>query len=157
MKATIIFSSIFLGVAFGSIAQDALSSVGGDGTGTGGSEAFAVGLVVFTEVTGSGGSASQGIEHAYEIFPVSVQEAEDDFMLSVFPNPTTGQLLMQVQQTGSFSLPFELSDALGKRLLDGTATTSQTILNTYALPVGVYFLTIYQNNQSIRSFKIIKN
>jgi hypothetical protein len=157
MKTTVIFSGLLLGAVFSSSAQDALSSVGGDGTGSGGSEAFAVGLVVFTEITGAGGSASQGIEHAYEIFPVSVQEAEYDFMLSVFPNPTTDQLLMQVLQVGEINLQYELSDAQGKRLLDGTTSTSQTVFNTSALATGVYFLNIYQNNQSIRLFKIIKN
>ncbi len=157
MKATIIFSGLLFGAVFGSSAQDALSSVGGDGTGSGGSEAYSVGLVVFTEVTGPGGSASQGIEHAYEIFPVSVQETEYVLTLNVFPNPTTDQLLMQVLQADQFNLQYELSDAQGKRLLDGSTTSSQTVLNTSALPVGVYFLNIFQNNQSIRTFKIIKN
>lgn len=137
-------------------AQDSFSTIGGDASGSGGSEAFAVGLVVFTEISGSGGSASQGIEHAYEIFPVTIG-ADRTIKVNIYPNPTTDMLNISLPELVSSDVFYRLYTVDGKQLEHGTISTSQNVLDTSTLPSGTYLLNIVNNNEITQSFTIIKN
>lgn len=136
-------------------AQDGFSTTGGDASGAGGSEAFSIGLVVFTEVTGPGGSASQGIEHAYEIFPVQVGEISTPLEFIVFPNPTTDELTLSTESVVD-ELYYQLSDQFGRILLSGRIDRRQTSLNAKGLAAGSYILNITRNGQPETYYKIIK-
>ncbi|MDR2972405.1 MAG: S8 family peptidase [Bacteroidales bacterium] len=70
---------------------------------------------------------------------------------SVFPNPTTGQLVVSSEYR---VVSIEIIDIYGRNLLSHTPLTSQsqTLINISHLTAGVYFLKIYSN----RSFEVIK-
>lgn len=69
-------------------AQESANSTGGDATGSGGTVAYSVGQVVYTTNTSSNGSEAQGVQHAYEIYTLGVEENEINSSLIAFPNPT---------------------------------------------------------------------
>mgnify|MGYP001583519634 FL=1 len=48
-------------------------------------------------------------------------------------------------------------DLLGRLVNKGTVTTSETKIGMKSLPIGVYVLRVQQNNQALKTFKIIKN
>jgi hypothetical protein len=77
-------------------AQESVNASGGDATGTSGTVAYSVGQVVYTSNTGSTGSVAQGVQQSYEIFMVGIKETELNISLSVFPNPTSDNLTLQI-------------------------------------------------------------
>ena len=48
-------------------------------------------------------------------------------------------------------------DLLGRLVTKGMVATSETKIGMKNLPIGVYILRVQQNNQALKTFKIIKN
>ena len=139
-------------------AQESVNASGGDATGSGGTVAYSVGQVVYTTNTSASGIVSQGVQQAYEIIAVGINETKLNISLSVFPNPTADNLTLQVSNFELSTLNFQLYDMQGKLLRNGQLTAKQTQINTASLPPATYFLNVVnQENKQVQSFKIIKN
>lgn len=139
-------------------AQESVNAAGGEATGSGGTVAYSIGQAVYTSNTGSNGSVAQGVQHAYEIFTVGIKESELNISLTVFPNPTTENLTLQISDYNNENLSYQLFDMQGKKLSKGQITAQQTEINTASLPTATYFIDIVnQENKIVQSFKIIKN
>lgn len=140
-------------------AQQSSNTAGGNATGTGGTVSYSVGQMNYTTNTGTSGSACQGVQQPYEIYMVtSVDEAKDlNINLSAFPNPTFDNLTLKIESTNTKNLSYLLLDMNGKLLatqkLDGTET--KIAMNNYA--AATYFIKITENNNTLKTFKIIKN
>lgn len=155
MKSRLILVSLGLISAFQLQAQDGFTTTGGDVVNSNGSEAFSIGLVVYTEISGAGGSASQGVQHAFEIYDVSVSEESKDITMKVYPNPTSDQLI--ISKSSNSKLEYSVYNALGAKLQSGSLEGEETRLNAGEWPTGIYFLTIQLQSGSVKSYKIIKN
>lgn len=139
-------------------AQESANSSGGDATGSGGTVAYSVGQIVYTTNTGSSGTVSQGVQHAYEIFTVGIKETGLNILLIAFPNPTTDNLTLQIQDYNNEKLSYQLFDMQGKWLSNGHIVAQQTQINMNNLPAATYFIhVVNQENKKVKSFKIIKN
>ena len=139
-------------------AQESANASGGDATGSGGTVAYSIGQVVYTTNTGSSGSVAQGVQHAYEIFTVGIEESELNISLLVFPNPTANNLTLQISDYSNEKLSYQLFDIQGKLLSNGQVTAQQTQINTANLPPATYFINVVnQECKTIQSLKIIKN
>lgn len=139
-------------------AQESINATGGDASGSGGSASYSVGQVIYTTNTGSNGSVAQGVQNTYEIFTLGINEAALSISLTVFPNPTTDNLTLQIGNYNNEKLLFQLFDMLGKQLSNGQVTAQQTQINMNGLPSAIYFIhVVNQENKNIQSFKIIKN
>jgi hypothetical protein len=138
-------------------AQESANASGGDATGSGGTVSYSVGQVVYTTNTGSTGSVAQGVQHAYEIFTLGIKETELNITLSVFPNPTADNLILQTSDYNNEKLAFQLCDLQGKLLTSGLVTAQQTQINTASLPAATYYISVVnQENKKVQTFKIIK-
>ena len=139
-------------------AQESANASGGDATGSGGTVAYSIGQVVYTTNTGSSGSVAQGVQHAYEIFTVGIEESELNISLLVFPNPTANNLTLQISDYSNEKLSYQLFDIQGKLLSNGQVTAQQMQINTANLPPATYFINVVnQECKTIQSLKIIKN
>jgi hypothetical protein len=139
-------------------AQESVNASGGDATGSGGTVAYSVGQVVYTTNTGSTGTVAQGVQHAYEIYSVGINETELNISLSAFPNPTTENLTLQISDYNNEKLTYQLFDMQGKELSNGQIVAQQTQINMNGFPSATYFLNVLnQENKKFQSFKIIKN
>jgi hypothetical protein len=139
-------------------AQESANASGGDATGSGGTAAYSIGQVVYTTNTGSSGSLAQGVQHAYQIFPVGTIETTLNISLTAFPNPTMGNLIIHVSDLSNEKLVYQLYDLQGKQLINGQVKTTQTELNTSSLPPATYFINVLnQENKKVQTFQIIKN
>jgi hypothetical protein len=139
-------------------AQQSVNASGGVATGSGGTVAYSIGQVVYTTNTGSSGSVTQGVQHAYEIFSVGIKETTLNISLTAFPNPTTENLTLQISDFNNEKLAYQLFDMQGKLLSNGQLTAEQTQINTSSLPPATYFINVVnQENKKVQSFKIIKN
>lgn len=139
-------------------AQESVNASGGDATGSGGTVAYSVGQVVYTTNTGSNGSVAQGVQHAYEIFTLGIEDTTLNISLTAFPNPTTDNLTLQINNYNNEQLSYQLFDMQGKQLNNGQITAQQTQINMNSLPVATYFINVVnQENKKVQSFKIVKN
>ena len=151
---------LLLGFAFTSAqAQQATTASGGDALGSGGTVAYSVGQIVYTTNTATTGSVAQGVQQAYEISVVTgiKNQTKTSMSLVVFPNPTTSFLNLQIADLKTEQLTYQLTDALGKLIIENKITESSTQINITAQAEAIYFLNVLQNNQTVKTFKIIKN
>ena len=139
-------------------AQESANASGGDATGSGGTIAYSIGQVVYTTYTGSSGSVAQGVQNAYEIFTVDIEETTLSISLIAFPNPTSDNLTLQISDFNKEKLTYQFYDIGGKLLSNGQVTGQQTEINTSSLPPATYFINVLnQEDKKVQSFKIIKN
>ena len=139
-------------------AQESANASGGDATGSGGTIAYSIGQVVYTTYTGSSGSVAQGVQQAYEIFTVDIEETTLSISLIAFPNPTSDNLTLQISDFNKEKLTYQFYDIGGKLLSNGQVTGQQTEINTSSLPPATYFINVLnQEDKKVQSFKIIKN
>ncbi|RLA18404.1 MAG: hypothetical protein DRQ62_13625 [Gammaproteobacteria bacterium] len=138
-------------------AQTTVPATGGDASGSGGSVAYSIGQVVYTTNTGATGTVSQGVQQTYEIIPIGTMETELNISLSIFPNPTSDNLTLEIKDHNIEKLSYQLLDTQGKLLGSEEITASQTQINMSALSNGPYFIKVIQENKIVRSFKVIKN
>ena len=147
----------FLSAGFAQ-AQQSANAAGGDATGGGGTVAYSVGQVVYTSNNSPSGTVSQGVQQAYEIFLIGINETELNSSLSVFPNPILDNLTLQISDFNKEKLSYLLFDTEGKLLTNGQVIEKQTQINTASLPPATYFIKVLnQENKQVESFKIIKN
>lgn len=142
-------------------AQDAISVSGGDATGTGGSASFSIGQVVYTTNTGPNGSVAQGVQQPYEISVVTEVEKTNgiELLISAFPNPTTSHLTLNIENPGTIdirSLSYQLFDLNGTLLETTKINGDQTIIEMNNRVAATYFLSVTNENKTLKTFKIIK-
>ena len=134
-------------------AQESKSTAQNNGTTT-----YTVGEVVYTTYTESNGNVEQGVQHAYEISPLSIDKEELHSVLSVFPNPTVNYLTLEVSNLGDKQLVYQLFDMQGKMLSNGKVEEQLTYISMNGLPTSTYFVHVLnQENKKIQSFKVQKN
>jgi hypothetical protein len=139
-------------------AQQSVSASSGNATGGGGSLSYSIGQAVYTSNSGSSGNLVQGIQQAYEIFLVSINETDLSISLKAFPNPIQDNLTLLLSDYTNEQFFYQLIDTQGKLLIKGKIVTPQTQINTAGLLSATYFINVVnKNNKNIQSFKIIKN
>ena len=139
-------------------AQNSINAAGGSATGSGGSVAFSIGQVVYTTIKDTSTSISMGVQQTYDIKNVGLNEVAPKISLVAYPNPTSNDLNLVVNEFKNDNLTYQLIDMHGKLLLVGSIDAQQTQVNTKLLASATYFLHVYnQLNQQVQSFKIMKN
>jgi spore coat protein U-like protein len=138
-------------------AQESTNTSGGEATGSGGSVSYSVGQVVYTTNSGSSGTVAQGVQHAYEISVVGVNNTQSNISLNAYPNPATDVLTLQISNYNNEKLMYQLYDLNGKLISSEQIGASQTQINTATLPKATYFIDVLnQENKKVQSFKILK-
>ncbi len=137
-------------------AQDLNVASGGDATGGGGSVSYSVGQMVYTAI-GSAGSMTQGVQQPFEI---SGALGIEDHLISVnllaYPNPTSDYLNIKVTNMDYNNISYKLFDLNGRLLANRKLENSSNQIRMTQLPSALYFLKIFDNQQLVRVFKIIK-
>ncbi|MCK5136898.1 MAG: T9SS type A sorting domain-containing protein [Bacteroidales bacterium] len=144
----------------GSQAQEAISTTGGEATGSGGTVSYTVGQLVYTAHTGTNGnSIAEGAQHPFEIFvETGIEEVKGiNLFVSVYPNPATDFILLSVENYNLDHLRYQLFDSNGKLLKSKKAVCNKTHINMNNLIPGNYFINIIDDGSIIKSFKIVKN
>jgi hypothetical protein len=138
-------------------AQETVNSSGGNATGSSGTVAYSIGQVFYTTNTGISGNVAQGVQYAFGVFTSGITETTLNISLTAFPNPTTNNLTLSINNYKEDKLTYQLFDLQGKLLISGMITSQQTEINTSTLASATYFVHVMnQENQKVQSFKIIK-
>jgi hypothetical protein len=148
---------LFLNLGLITSAQQIISTSGGNASSSGGSVSFSIGQIAYTTVSGIAGSASQGVQQAFEIFSVGSNETALNISLIAFPNPTADNLTLQISNYNHEKLSYQLFDLKGKQLSKGNITTHLTQIDLSNFPSATYLVNVVSNeNKQIQSYKIIK-
>ncbi len=138
-------------------AQQSVTASGNNAIGSGGSTSYSVGQVVYTTNSGTNGNLAQGVQQPYEILTLGMDEhPEISLNFSVYPNPTTDILTLEVGNYNTDNLRYLLFDITGKVIANNKVTVSHTKIDMTGHQSALYFLKITENNKEIKTFKIIK-
>jgi hypothetical protein len=139
-------------------AQVASTTCGGEGTGDGGSLSYTVGLVSYSSGSANNESITEGIQQPWEVYTVTgINTNEINLNILTYPNPVNSVLQLMVEEEKYEGLIFQLFDLDGKLLKYDKIVNSQTQIDLDGLPASTYLIKIIQNNNPIKTFKIIKN
>lgn len=139
-------------------AQETISVSGGNSSGNGGSVSYTVGQVSYVTQSSSAGSVSPGVQQPYEISVVSsTNDPVKENVWCAYPNPTTGSLMLTIDNENPDGFNFQLYNSNGQVLKSDKILGKQTSLNLENYPSSIYLLKVYRSNIEIITFKIIKN
>jgi len=139
-------------------AQETISVSAVEATGSGGKVSYTIGQLVYTNPTTAAGSLNQGIQQSIEFVTLSNPELTAVTLKAVtYPNPTTDFIILALTDADLRGVSYTMYDLLGRFVNKGTVATFETKIGMKSLPIGEYILRVQQNNQALKTFKIIKN
>jgi len=139
-------------------AQETISVSAVEATGSGGKVSYTIGQLVYTNPTTAAGSLNQGIQQSIEFVTLSNPELTAVTLKAVtYPNPTTDFIILALKDANLTGVSYTMYDLLGRFVNKGTVATFETKIGMKSLPIGEYILRVQQNNQALKTFKIIKN
>lgn len=162
MKKTIINLILLLFATSVTLAQNTVTTSGGNAEGIGGSATYTVGQIVYQYNSAIGGdNLSEGVQQAYEVSEILGIPTNIRLDISVFPNPAADYINLKFIDNTFYSrwpdgLTIEIMDIRGKlinRLKTRKATTRIDIKN---LDEAAYFMNILSKRSIIKTFKFIK-
>jgi hypothetical protein len=157
LKKSIIVASVLL-VAQLAQSQETIPASGGEATGSGGAASYTVGQVFYSTNTSTTGGVSQGVQQAFEFQTLSNPGLTSVNLTAVtYPNPTKDFIILKITDKGINNLRYTLFDVNGKSIASGSIAESSTQIQMKQLSIGAYVLKVSQQNQSLKTFKIIKN
>ena len=138
-------------------AQETIAASGGNATGSNGSTNYSVGQVVYVADYGTTGSVMHGVEQPFEI---QIVLGVDNFNIileaSVYPNPTTSLLYLQVKNSDFEDMQYQLFDLNGRLLEKNRITATSTTIQMERYPMDLYLLKVFDRHKEVKTFKIIK-
>ena len=156
MKKTIITTScLIIGtLAFG---QTSTNASGGGTSNSSGSISYSIGQLAYQSISNASGSVSQGVQYAFGISTLSMEENALHLSLMAYPNPTQELLNLSVGNYSQEKLAYKLLDLEGKVISEATTHSETTAIDMKQLPVATYFVEVHNEGKKMQTFKIIKN
>ena len=138
-------------------AQNGAVATGGNAIGSGGSFSYSVGQIADKFATSANGSLSEGVQQPFEILTLGTDDFPNILLeMTVYPNPTTSNVILKINDLDSENLRFQILDLTGKLISKDLIVNSETQISFENLNSGIYFLKVIQSNKIIKTFKIIK-
>jgi hypothetical protein len=138
-------------------AQDAQVSAGDEGSGAGGTSSYSIGIAVYTSYKSDSGWVNQGVQQAYdEVLSSSVDPITSGIDFTVYPNPTLSIVHLQTENAANGNYSYGVMDASGKMVLTDKVQSAVTPISLHELSSGMYFIKVWNNEQEVQSFKIMK-
>ncbi len=158
MKFLVVFVILFLFLSLPSFSQiqvnQTVNPAGGNGGNSDVSLDWSVGQIAVSTLENDQSIIKQGLLQENILVTQTVQHLEDPVEIKVFPNPTSGKLVITI--SGKNSLVYNLTDSFGKLVLKGQYVDNENTLDIKSLPPGEYFLNISDTNHNVNTYKIIK-
>ena len=96
--------------------------------------------------------------HQNSYVVTTVEDLRADIEMSVYPNPTTDFVSLNFAKVSNFGkVSYTVTDFSGRVLQTANFAGDIEQINFSNYAVGTYFISVVENNQLIKSFKIIKN
>jgi len=152
-KIIIMLMSVCLGQIY---AQQTIAASGGNASGSGGNISYTIGQIFYLS-KGNNNEVSEGVQQSYEISALGTPESgivENN--ISLYPNPVKDVLFVDFNQESFGNSSYQLFNSQGQMIRQGTLNQKKNELDFRLLPQSLYVIKIIQENQNVKSFKIIK-
>jgi hypothetical protein len=150
-KNTIVFFLLFASISVS--AQEVVSTQGDSYSNASGSIDFTIGEVVINTGTGGTNDLTQGFQQTNWNF-LGLEDHVPNYEAIIFPNPTEDVLNIR---TSTFeNVTYTLFDVMGKLVLQDVLSAEQTPIQVSQLAPGAYSLTLNNDTQNLKTFKLIK-
>jgi hypothetical protein len=147
--------AMLLFAVMGAYAQQSIVSSGGEAVGKGGTSSYTMGQVVYTTESNDNYATLQGMQHAYEVFEVSKTEKLSALRMTLYPNPASDLVNLEAENAEG-TLSYQLYSPTGQLLGAAKMEESNTSISMKEYAQGNYFIKVFLNDESVRTFKIIK-
>ena len=146
----VLFSLLCIGSAS---AQEVVATQGDSYSNASGNIDFTVGEVIIATGTDGTNDITQGFHQTNWNF-VGVEDHAPNYQATIFPNPTEDVLNIR---TSTFeNVTYTLYDAQGKLVLQDILSAEQTPIQVSQLAPGSYSLTLNNETQNLKTFKLVK-
>lgn len=160
LRIFIVVISLLIAYRTDTFAQVSVHTSGADAMGSGGTASFSVGQAMYTEIKGSSGSASGGVQQPYIVTMVGSIDPEPNISISVFPNPVQDNDFLVVNINTGFDpaarYAIELRDLCGHQIIHQEMDQMSTAIPVGSFANGLYLMRILKNGSTIRLFKVVK-
>jgi hypothetical protein len=151
-KKTFMLFSLF--AAISASAQEVVSTQGETYSNANGSIDFTVGEVIINTGTNGTNDLTQGFHQTKWNF-LGVEDFAPNYEVTIFPNPTED--VLNIRTSAFENVTYTLYDAQGKLVMQNILSTEQTPIQVSQLAPGSYSLTLNNETQNLKTFKLIKN
>tara|TARA_B110000977_G_C10974872_1_gene453766 strand:+ start:251 stop:712 length:462 start_codon:yes stop_codon:yes gene_type:complete len=151
MKRLLLFGALTL--SLNSLGQDVVSTQGDSYTNASGSIDFTIGEVVINTVTDGTNDLTQGFHQTNWNF-LGVEDFAPNYEAIIFPNPTED--VLNIRTSAFENVTYTLYDAQGKLVMQDKLSAEQTPIQVSQLAPGSYSITLNNETQILKTFKLIK-
>ena len=151
-KITLVLFSLFATLTVS--AQEVVSTQGDSYSNGSGSIDFTIGEVVINTGTDGTNDLTQGFHQTNWNF-VGLDDNDPSYEATIFPNPTSE--LLNIRTSTFENVTYTLYDAQGKLILQDKLSAEQTPIQVSQLAPGSYSLTLNNQTQNLKTFKLIKH
>ena len=139
-------------------AQQSVLTSGGTAVGSGGAVSYSVGQPVYITYSGSTGSVAAGVQQAFEVSVVSINETITPLVsVEVFPNPVVNALTLAIQDASDGAFSYQLTDLQGRIIEKKNIEEASSQVDMSSRASAVYLLNIFQQNKLVKAFRVVKN
>jgi hypothetical protein len=151
----LIFCFLFC-VVWDIYAQQGMVASGGDDIGVGGYMSLSLGQIDYLTVTGSGEVfTTEGLQQPYEI--LTIEETENNSIISVYPNLSSDFVFLSVLNMNIENMTYALYDVQGKLIEKQKLVENKTSISLIDFANAIYLLRVFDKDNEVKAFKIIKN
>lgn len=142
-------------------AQQTTITSGGIAIGSGGTSSYSIGQVFYTTSSNPIYFVAEGVQQPIEISLVlGVEDNLISLNMQAYPNPTSDYLTLNISYLSSLSnksMNYQLFDITGKLIKNKKIISATETISLENLSSSTYFLKVVNNNEELKTFKIIKN
>jgi hypothetical protein len=151
IKNTLVFFSLFASISVS--AQEVIATQGDSYSNASANIDFTIGEVIIATETDGTNDITQGFHQTNWNF-LGLENHAPNYEATIFPNPTEDVLNIK---TSSFeNVTYTLYDAQGKLVMQNILSAEQTPIQVSQLAPGSYSLTLNNETQNLKTFKLIK-
>jgi hypothetical protein len=150
-KSAFVLLSLFATITVS--AQEVVSTQGDSYSNASGNIDFTIGELIIDTGTDGTNDLTQGFHQTNWNF-VGLEDHSPSYEATIFPNPTSE--VLNIKTSFFENVTYTLYDAMGKLILQDKLSAEQTPIQVGQLAPGSYSLTLNNQTQNLKTFKLIK-
>jgi hypothetical protein len=136
--------------------QSATVASGGDAVSGSGSVSYSIGQIAVGNTTTPMASLNEGVQQPYELFAVHVDEPLQAISISLFPNPTLSEVVIQIPSS-ELDLTASFFSNDGKLVKQIQLAGARTAVNMSDWSASTYLVQITNSKGNTAAYKLIKH
>ena len=141
--------------------QQAILTSGADATGSGGTVAYSIGQVAYTNFGGESGHISLGVQQPHVVIMVDTDDPGLVVSANLFPNPTSDAVHLEIDRhdfnlIGAGNLVYTIFDIDGRTMRSEILQSPLTVIPVGELSNALYLIKLTNGETVIKTFKIFK-